>query len=218
MSKKMFIGVSEKARRVNDIYIGVGDKAHTVKKIYVGDASGKARLAYSNEIECIEVALVDCAFYKLPSYGGSGADKIAGGKAIFDTWGSFSTTSNSFTFSCDVTRYDGSYVCMYVYPKFYVRLKNGKRIPAGTYASQKGVSMSLYAQITRSSGHYAFASIGTDLSIRYDGLSPSAGTADIATNSRSTTRVDGTGQYTFTFSSGRIGGVSYPIEVTDYRP
>lgn len=42
MAKKVYIGVSGKARKVKKIYIGVGGKARKVKKAYIG-VGGKAR-------------------------------------------------------------------------------------------------------------------------------------------------------------------------------
>jgi len=47
MAKGVFIGVSNKARKVKKAYIGVDGKARKIKKMYIGDANGKARLFWS---------------------------------------------------------------------------------------------------------------------------------------------------------------------------
>lgn len=46
MAKKVYVGVSNKARNVKAIYVGVNGVARKVTKVYVGDANGKARLCY----------------------------------------------------------------------------------------------------------------------------------------------------------------------------
>ena len=46
MAKGIYIGVSNKARKVTDIYFGVSNKARRVTKAYVG-VGGVARLFYS---------------------------------------------------------------------------------------------------------------------------------------------------------------------------
>lgn len=48
MTKAIYIGVSNKARKVKKIYVGVSNKARLVKKGYIG-IGGKARLFFSNE-------------------------------------------------------------------------------------------------------------------------------------------------------------------------
>ena len=48
MSKNIFIGVNNVARKVKSIYIGVNNVARKVKSIYIGDSNNKARLCYSS--------------------------------------------------------------------------------------------------------------------------------------------------------------------------
>lgn len=58
MSKEIYMGVDNKARRVKDFYIGVDGVARKVKKAYIGDNNGKARQFWSSEIlDFIQVAL-----------------------------------------------------------------------------------------------------------------------------------------------------------------
>lgn len=49
MSKGIYIGVDDKARKVTKAYIGVDGVARKILKGYIGDANGKARLFYSAE-------------------------------------------------------------------------------------------------------------------------------------------------------------------------
>ena len=44
MSKDLYIGVAEKARRVKDMYVGVGGVARKVRSAFAGDDEGTARL------------------------------------------------------------------------------------------------------------------------------------------------------------------------------
>ncbi len=46
MSKDVFVGVSNKARKIKKLYVGVGGKARKVKKAYIG-VNGKAKLFFS---------------------------------------------------------------------------------------------------------------------------------------------------------------------------
>ena len=48
MSKNIFIGVNNVARKVKSIYIGVNNVARKVKYVYIGDSNNKARLCYSS--------------------------------------------------------------------------------------------------------------------------------------------------------------------------
>ena len=48
MSKNIFIGVNNVARKVKSIYIGVNNVARKVKYVYIGDNNNKARLCYSS--------------------------------------------------------------------------------------------------------------------------------------------------------------------------
>lgn len=47
MSKKIYVGVGNKARRVTDIYIGVGNIARRIKRAYIG-IGGVARPIYND--------------------------------------------------------------------------------------------------------------------------------------------------------------------------
>ena len=48
MSKNIFIGVNNVARKVKSIYIGVNNVARKVKYVYIGDSNNKAQLCYSS--------------------------------------------------------------------------------------------------------------------------------------------------------------------------
>ena len=48
MSKNIFIGVNNVARKVKSIYIGVNNVAKKVKYVYIGDSNNKAQLCYSS--------------------------------------------------------------------------------------------------------------------------------------------------------------------------
>ena len=48
MSKNIFIGVNNVARKAKSIYIGVNNVARKVKYVYIGDSNNKARLCYSS--------------------------------------------------------------------------------------------------------------------------------------------------------------------------
>ena len=48
MSKNIFIGVNNVARKVKSIYIGVNNVARKVKYVYIGDSNKKAQLCYSS--------------------------------------------------------------------------------------------------------------------------------------------------------------------------
>lgn len=48
MSKNIFIGVNNVARKAQSIYIGVNNVARKVKYVYIGDSNNKAQLCYSS--------------------------------------------------------------------------------------------------------------------------------------------------------------------------
>ena len=48
MSKNIFIGVNNVARKFKSIYIGVNNVARKVKYVYIGDSNNKAQLCYSS--------------------------------------------------------------------------------------------------------------------------------------------------------------------------
>lgn len=48
MSKNIFIGVNNVAKKVKSIYIGVNNVARKVKYVYIGDSNNKAQLCYSS--------------------------------------------------------------------------------------------------------------------------------------------------------------------------
>lgn len=48
MSKNIFIGVNNVARKAKSIYIGVNNVARKVKYVYIGDSNNKAQLCYSS--------------------------------------------------------------------------------------------------------------------------------------------------------------------------
>ena len=48
MSKNIFIGVNNVAKKAKSIYIGVNNVARKVKYVYIGDSNNKARLCYSS--------------------------------------------------------------------------------------------------------------------------------------------------------------------------
>lgn len=48
MSKNIFIGVNNIARKAKSIYIGVNNVARKVKYVYIGDSNNKAQLCYSS--------------------------------------------------------------------------------------------------------------------------------------------------------------------------
>lgn len=48
MSKNIFIGENNVARKIKSIYIGVNNVARKVKYVYIGDSNNKARLCYSS--------------------------------------------------------------------------------------------------------------------------------------------------------------------------
>lgn len=48
MSKNIFIGENNVARKVKSIYIGVNNVARKVKYVYIGDSNNKAQLCYSS--------------------------------------------------------------------------------------------------------------------------------------------------------------------------
>lgn len=48
MSKNIFIGVNNVARKVKSIYIGVNNVTRKVKYVYIGDSNNKAQLCYSS--------------------------------------------------------------------------------------------------------------------------------------------------------------------------
>ena len=49
MSKNLFVGVDEKARKAKELYVGVDGKARKIAKAYIGDENGKARLFWEKE-------------------------------------------------------------------------------------------------------------------------------------------------------------------------
>lgn len=60
MAKKMYIGVNNKGKLVNNLYIGVDGTAKQVTRAYIGDNSGKAKLVYpfsDNEVLPYEILL-----------------------------------------------------------------------------------------------------------------------------------------------------------------
>ena len=96
MAKGVYIGVSDKARKVKKMYIGVDGVARRVKKAYIG-VDGKARLFYSGSGTVTSKGLItNLQSYRPGCIGGSVGTHaiIAGGR---------STTNSSETGSTDAT-------------------------------------------------------------------------------------------------------------------
>lgn len=49
MSKNLFVGIDDKARKAKEMYIGINGKARKVVKAYIGDENGKARPYWEKE-------------------------------------------------------------------------------------------------------------------------------------------------------------------------
>ena len=57
MSKNLFVGVDEKARKAKEFYVGVNGKARRIVKAYIGDENGKARPFWEKESNIAENSL-----------------------------------------------------------------------------------------------------------------------------------------------------------------
>ena len=51
MSKGLYVGDANKAKKIKSLFIGGDGKAHKIKKAYIGDENNKARLIYMNGYE-----------------------------------------------------------------------------------------------------------------------------------------------------------------------
>lgn len=61
MSKKIYVGVNNKAQRVKKVYVGINNIAHQVKKIYIG-INDTAKLVFSSFVKVIYQSKMNLSF------------------------------------------------------------------------------------------------------------------------------------------------------------
>jgi hypothetical protein len=162
MAKNMFIGVSDKARKVTKVYVGVGNVARKVTKVYVG-VGNVARLVwtsgvnYSGAITSLSVARGDLAAGSVGSYvlfGGGGPN--GGYTSVVDAYNTSLTRSTPTALSQARSGLAAGSVGNYVL--FGGGVAAGANVNSGTFSA---VVDAYNASLTRS--------IPTALSFSYPG-------------------------------------------------
>ena len=230
----IYIGDSNKARKVQAPYIGVGGKSRRVLKGYVG-VSDKARLFYDylDDIDHVEIEFYDLQYYT--KHSTNGGTKLADGKAACANYGSSISLSESsgvvtahLYAKGTTTNYgdstDKCYGGLYTHFRFWAVLKGGYKLRLDYPKTNDSKAITLSGTIgnfrhTGSYYWYPYVWLLGDTDTFSESISKTATVTLLSGYSGGASMFNwysgGYAEYDLTFKSPVIGGKTYTLKLKD---